>query len=101
MLGKDFGHKIPNSQMHYNAAYKEIELEDQYIEETVLDNVEKIKYVSWHNHYQRLEMEHTCQNERTNIYFITLRSVQTYEEIHWNSNISKVDLATAGPAGTH
>ena len=61
VLGKDFGHEIPNSQMHYNAAYKEIDQEAQYIEGTVLDDEEKVKYVSWHNHYQRLEMAHTCQ----------------------------------------
>ena len=48
MLGKEFGHEIPTSQMQHNADYKETDqkINASYsLEGRVLDNVEKIKYL--------------------------------------------------------
>ena len=49
MLGKELGHEIPTSQMQYNADYKETDkkkINASYsLEGTVLDNVEKIRYL--------------------------------------------------------
>ena len=48
MLGKELGHEVPTSQMQHNANYKETDQKDQSsysLEETVLENVEKIKYL--------------------------------------------------------
>ena len=48
VLGKELGYEIPTSQMQYNADYKETDkkINASYSwKATVLDNVEKIKYL--------------------------------------------------------
>ena len=49
MLGKELGHEVPTSQMQHNANYKETDkkkINASYsLEGTVLENVEKIKYL--------------------------------------------------------
>ena len=49
MLGNELGHEVPTSQMKHNANYKETDQKDQCflysLEGTVLEIVEKIKYL--------------------------------------------------------
>ena len=63
MLSNELGHEVSTNQMQHNADYKEMDKKDQInasycLEETVLDNVEKIKYlgITITN-----DLKHTCQ----------------------------------------
>ena len=46
ILGKELGHEVPTSQMQHNANYTEKKINASYsLDGTVLENVEKIKYL--------------------------------------------------------